>query len=262
MLPVMGDYFLGDYFMGDYLPILGLIVGAYLLAGFVKGVIGMGLPTVAMAVLAVVIAPAQAAALLIAPSLVTNAWQMLAGPHFPALIRRLAPMLAGICVGAWLCSGILAGPNVKIAAFGLGVALVVYGVFGLSRIRFTVPRRSEIWLAPVVGVATGAVIAATGVFVLPALPYLQAIGLEKDDLVQALGLHFTFSTVVLAAVLFHGGVFEMSVAWASVLVVVPALIGMFIGQWVRKRVSTEAFRVCLFVGLTLLGLQLAIRNAF
>jgi uncharacterized membrane protein YfcA len=246
--------------MGDYLPILGLVISAYLLAGFVKGVIGMGLPTVAMAVLAVVITPAQAAALLIAPSLVTNVWQMLRGPHFVALTRRLAPMLAGICVGAWLSSGVLAGPNVKIAAFGLGVALVVYGVFGLSKIHFSVPRSAEIWLAPVIGVATGAVIAATGVFVLPALPYLQAIGLEKDDLVQALGLHFTFSTVVLAAVLLHGGAIEMSVAWASVLVVVPALIGMVIGQWVRGRVSVTIFRMCLFAGLLLLGLQLAIRN--
>ncbi len=248
--------------MGDYVPIIGIVIAAYLLAGFVKGVIGMGLPAVALAVLAMVITPAQAAALLIAPSLVTNVWQMLAGPHFLALVRRLATMLIGVCAGAWLGAGILTGPNVRVAALGLGLSLVVFGLFGLSNIRFVISRRTEIWLAPIIGVATGTIMAATGIFVIPALPYLQAIGLEKDDLVQALGLHFTFATFLLAAVLYQGGAFDVSVAATSMLVVIPALIGMIIGQWVRGRVSVVVFRACLFIGLLLLGVQLTIRNLF
>lgn len=256
MLVAMGDY------MGDYSPILGIIVAAYLLAGFVKGVIGMGLPAVALAVLAVFISPAQAAAILIAPSLVTNVWQMLAGPHFLVLVRRLATMMIGLAFGAWLCAGILTGPNVKMAALGLGIALAVYGLFGLSNIRFSVARSTEIWLAPIVGMITGAIMSSTGIFVLPALPYLQAIGLEKDDLVQALGLHFTFSTFVLAVVLFQGGALEMPAIWTSLLVIVPAMIGMIGGQWVRSRVSVVVFRMCLFVGLLLLGAQLIFKNAF
>jgi uncharacterized membrane protein YfcA len=94
------------------------------------------------------------------------------------------------------------------------------------------------------------------------LPYLQAIGLEKDDLVQALGLHFTFSTVVLAVVLFKGGAFDMAVASTSLLAVAPAVIGMMAGQWLRARVSVIVFRMCLFAGLLLIGLQLLWRNVF
>ena len=248
--------------MGDYFPIIGLVVAAYLLAGFVKGVIGMGLPAVALAVLAIFITPAQAAALLIAPSLVTNVWQMLAGPHLLSLIRRLGTMMLGVCAGAWLGAGILTGPNVKMAAFGLGLALIVFGLLGLTNLRFSVSRRTEIWLGPIIGVATGTIMAATGIFVLPALPYLQAIGLEKDDLVQALGLHFTLSTAALAVVLFHGGAFDASVGWTSLMVVVPALAGMVIGQWVRGRVSVAMFRRFLFIGLLLLGVQIVLRNFF
>jgi uncharacterized membrane protein YfcA len=48
---------------------------AFLLAGFVKGVIGLGLPTVSMGLLTLVMAPAKAASLLIVPSFVTNVWQ-------------------------------------------------------------------------------------------------------------------------------------------------------------------------------------------
>jgi uncharacterized protein len=80
--------------------------------------------------------------------------------------------------------------------------------------------------------------------------------------VQALGLHFTFSTFVLALVLFRGDAFDMAVAWTSLLAVVPAVVGMMAGQWLRARVSVTVFRTCLFAGLLLIGLQLTLRNVF
>lgn len=246
--------------MEESYPLIGLVTLAYLLAGFVKGVIGMGLPTVAIGVLAVAMTPAQAAALIIAPSITTNLWQMVAGPDLAMLARRLGPMLAMLCVGAWAGSGILTGGNARHAALGLGLALIAYAAFGLSKIQFSLPRRAEIWVGPLVGFATGLILAATGVFVLPAVPYMQAIGLEKDRLVQALGLHFTVSTLVLALVLWSGGAFALSLATLSLLAIVPAVIGMLIGQRVRVRMEVATFRVWLFVGLLLLGLHLTWRN--
>ena len=247
--------------MGD-LPLIGLVVVAYVLAGFVKGVIGMGLPTVALALLASVITPAQAAAILIAPSIVTNLWQMLAGPYLLAVIIRLAPMLAGLCVGAWAGAGILTGGNSRQAALDLGLALIAYAALGLSRITFSIPRRLEIFIGPLVGFATGLIMAATGVFVIPALPYMQAIGMEKDELVQALGLHFTVSTLALAGVLWSGNVFDAQIATLSLIAIVPALIGMIAGQRIRRYLSIATFRFCLFALLLILGLQLAVRNLF
>ena len=246
--------------MGDQLFLIGLVVVAYLLAGSVKGVIGMGLPTVAIALLAAVMSPAKAAAILIAPSLFTNVWQMIAGPYFLSVARRLAPMLAGLLVGAWAGNGTLTGSNAKQAALGLGLALIAYALIGLSRIQFSIPRHAEIVVGPLVGLATGVIMAATGIFVIPALPYMQAIGLEKDELVQALGLHFTTSTVALAGVLWSGNAFDTQLAMLSLVAIGPALIGMVIGQKVRQLVSVATFRFCLFVLLLILGLQLVARN--
>ncbi len=240
--------------------LIALVVAAYLLAGFVKGVIGMGLPTVAMGLLAAVMSPAQAAAILIAPSLATNIWQMVAGPYLLGLVRRLGTMLLGLFVGAWLGNGILTGENAKPAAIGLGVVLIAYALIGLSKVKFSVPRASEIWLAPIVGVVTGIVMAATGVFVIPALPYLQAIGFDKDELVQALGLHFTVSTVALALILWDGGAFDISLGTLSLFAIAPAVIGMYAGQRMRARISAESFRVFLYVGLLALGALLVVRN--
>ncbi len=240
--------------------LIALVIIAYLLAGFVKGVIGMGLPTVALGLLAAVMTPAQAAAILIAPSLATNIWQMVAGPYLLALIRRLGTMLLGLFVGAWLGNGILTGENAKPAAIGLGVVLIAYALIGLSKVKFSVARHNEIWLAPIVGVLTGVVMAATGVFVIPALPYLQAIGFDKDELVQALGLHFTTSTVALALILWDGGAFDMSLGTLSLFAIAPAVVGMYAGQRMRARISPEAFRVFLYVGLLALGALQVGRN--
>jgi uncharacterized membrane protein YfcA len=231
----------------------------FLLAGFVKGVIGLGLPTVAMGLLSTVMAPARAASLLIVPSFVTNVWQLATGPRFGALARRTWPMMAGVVVGALAGTGFMQGGYAGQAAIALGVALMAYAVLGLTAMRFAVPPRAEWWLGPVIGAVTGLVTAATGVFVIPAVPYLGALGLTKDELIQALGRSFTVSTVALAAALAGGGSFEAGTAGTSALALAPALIGMTVGGWVRGRVSEQMFRRCFFLGLLALGAHLASR---
>ncbi len=149
---------------------IAIVTGAtFLLAGFVKGVIGLGLPTVAIGLLDLVMAPAQAASLLVLPSLVTNVWQLTAGPRFLPLLRRLWPMMGGICLGTWAGAGSLAASDGRATAV-LGIALALYAAMGLAAARLSVPARLEPWLSPVVGAATGLVTAATGVFVIPAVP--------------------------------------------------------------------------------------------
>ncbi|MGC7402533.1 sulfite exporter TauE/SafE family protein [Pandoraea pneumonica] len=247
----------------DLIPLLSLGLVTFLLAGFVKGVIGLGLPTVAVGLLGLAMPTAEAAALLIVPSLVTNVWQLLAGPRFMALAKRLWPMLAGICVGTWAGGGWLAsGGNTP--GIALGVALLAYAALGLAAVRMRIPAA---WssgrvsaLGGGIGVITGLVTAATGVFVIPAVPFLQALELDKDDLVQALGLSFTVSTVALAAGLARDGIFHGHAIGVSLLALAPALGGMFFGQWVRGRVSAPVFRRCFFVGLAMLGAELVIQH--
>lgn len=237
-----------------------LATATFLLAGVVKGVIGMGLPTVAMGLLAVAMPPAEAAALLVIPSLVTNLWQLLAGPALAVLVRRLWSMMAGVIVGTVAGAGILVGNVAGLATVGLGGALVAYALVGLVGVKIALARRREGWLAPVVGVATGLVTGATGVFVLPAVPYLQAIGLEKEELVQALGLSFTVSTVALALGLLRVDAWQVGSIWLSLLALVPALCGMWLGQGLRGRIPAATFRRVFFAGLLMLGLYLMLRG--
>ncbi|MES1162828.1 MAG: sulfite exporter TauE/SafE family protein [Rhizobacter sp.] len=233
------------------------IAAVFLLGGFVKGVVGLGLPTITMGLLSVVMLPAQAAALLVVPSLVTNLWQI-GGPGFVALMRRLFGMLAGVCAGVALGAGWLSGGGW--ASMALGLALIVYAALGLLHWRLHVRPAFELWLGPVIGVSTGLVTAATGVFVIPAVPYLQALGLEKDELVRALGLSFLVSTIALGVSLGADGALQTSALLGSAIAVAPALLGMGAGQWLRGRVRSETFKTIFFAGLLLLGIYLALRG--
>jgi uncharacterized membrane protein YfcA len=236
-----------------------IMIGAiFLMAGLVKGVIGMGLPTVAMGLLALALPPAEAAAILVVPSLVTNVWQLLSGPRFAALARRLWPMMAAVLLGTVAGAGVLAGNVAGLAKIGLGIALIVYAAVGLAGIRLSVAARHEAWLGPLTGAVTGLVTGATGVFVIPAVPYLQAIGLERDELIQALGLSFTVSTIALAIGLLRVDAWQASSIWISLLALVPALIGMQAGTWLRHRIAAATFRKVFFAGLLVLGAILVV----
>lgn len=242
------------------LSILTFVLSVFLLAGFAKGVIGLGLPTISMGLLAVVLSPVESAALLILPSLVTNVWQMMDGPHLGALLRRLWPLNVGVCLGTWAGAAFLSGLGGPYGGPALGIALMVYAVSGLAALKLAVPANAEPWMGPFAGASTGAITAATGVFVLPAVPYLQAIGLTKDELVQALGLSFTVSTLALAVTLAGSASLTMGLAWPAIAGVAVALGGMRLGQAVRARLSPRTFRLWFFAGLLALGAYLAARG--
>lgn len=243
----------------DSMPMLAATAGAYLLAGLVKGVIGLGLPTVAIGVLGLMMTPMQAAAILVVPSLVTNIWQFATGGELLALMRRLWPLLAGICLGTWIGVLLLPGGSTTEATVWLGAALAAYAVLGLFKVDFLVPERTEVWLGLIVGLATGVISVATGIFAVAA-PFVQALKLERGRMVQALGLSFTVSTITLALALAHGGEMKSTLMLPSLVALGAALIGMVLGQWVRGRISAETFRLWFFAGLLLLGAHLALRG--
>lgn len=238
---------------------LAFIALVFVLAGFVKGVIGLGLPTIGMGLLAVVMAPVQAAAILVLPSLVTNVWQMVRGPALGPLLRRLWPMLLGVSFGTWGAAGLMTGAYARHGAIALGVALMLYALSGLLAFRIRSRPGAEPWLGAAIGGVTGVITAATGVFVIPAVPYLGAIGLEKEELVQALGLSFTVSTLALSANLALGGALRLDLAGPTLLALAASGMGMAIGQALRLSLSPAAFRRWFFVGLLLLGAYLVAR---
>lgn len=237
--------------------LLILIAAVFALAGFIKGVIGLGLPAVSIGLLAVAMTPVQALTIVIAPAIATNIWQTFVGPYLLDIIRRLWPLLLGTAVAIWAGAGLMTGPYARYGPIVLGVLLVIYAIISLVKFQFTVSPANEKWVGGIVGLITGVISAATGVQVIPSMPFLQSIGMEKDELVQALGLYFMVATVAQAFNLTSAGLLNASTALPGVVAMVAAFAGMFLGQAVRDRMHPASFRRWFLIALLLLGLYLA-----
>ena len=242
-----------DNYVGMSNPSAYLVVvaAAFLVAGLVKGVTGLALPTVGVGLLSLAMPPGHAAALIVVPALITNVWQMISGPGLGRLVRRLWPMQLGICLGTWASATLMAGSETAFASAALGIALMAYAAFGLLNARVPhVPAGAEWWLGTLVGGATGFISAATGVFVIPAVPYLQALGFEREEFMQALGLSFTVATIALAWSLVGAGTLNLGTGLHSLLALVPALAGTCCASCAPRPFDAGSFQHWHFLGRT------------
>ncbi|MGE0626445.1 MAG: sulfite exporter TauE/SafE family protein [Hyphomicrobiaceae bacterium] len=240
--------------------VIAVVVAAFLLAGFVKGVCGLGLPSVSIGVLSLSIGLKPALALLLVPSFVTNVWQAISGGSLWFIIKRTWLLLLTICVGTWAGVGLLAYLDARLLSMVLGATLMAYAALGLTRFTLPHPGRRETWVSAVIGVANGVLAGMTGSYV-AAVPFLQSLGWSKDLLVQAMGIVFTVSTIALAVCMVDRRLVPAELALGSVGAVVPALAGMYLGQIVRGWLSEARFRQVFYWALMILGAFILIRAA-
>lgn len=241
------------------LPTMLAIAATFLLAGTVKGVIGMGLPPISLALLTVTLGLPQAMALMIVPSLVTNAWQATTGGNGAVVLRRIWPFLLMATATVWLGALALSRVDVALLSALLGLLLVIYGVTGIGGVRLAVAPRHERWAGPAIGAVNGVMAGMTGSFAVPGVMYLQAIGLPRDMLIQAMGMLFTVSTVALALALHGNALLSGTQAVLSTAAVVPALAGMVAGRQLRRHLSEAAFRRVFYTALLVLGAYIVFR---
>lgn len=243
--------------------LIGFLV--MLLAGLVKGLIGMGLPTVGIGLLSLVMAPPEAAAIIVVPALVTNLWQYFAGPGPMACARRFGWMMALLVAGTLVGGLALGGLSSPLAVPLIGLVLVLYAFVGLFGVPMAVPPGWEGRLSPLMGFLTGIITGLTGVSVLPSAPYLKALDLDKDRFIEVLGLTFLVATLALAITLAAPGadgapLTKGALILASVAALVPSFAGMEAGRRLRTIVSPATFTRLFFIGLGLLGAYMMARG--
>jgi uncharacterized membrane protein YfcA len=209
--------------------------------------------------MAVFVGLKEGIALVVVPTVATNIWQALAGGRFLALVHRFWSLLLAAAFGAWLGAGILAQADAMLLAAMLGVLLCFYSAVGLATPPVPPPGRAEPWLSPVIGVTGGLIAGMTGSYAVPGVLYLQALGLSRDALVQALGITFLVFTAALGTSLAHHGLMPSQIATLSLAATVPALVGMALGRSLRHRMSEAMFRPVFFIVLLGLGSWLAVR---
>ena len=239
---------------------LAIITVTFLIAGTVKGVIGLGLPTISLALLTATVGLHPAMALLLAPSFITNVWQAAVGGNGRAIIRRIWPFLLTASLTVWFGASALESTDVSYLSALLGVLVVTYSLIALAKPEIHLPLKMEGWVGPLAGTINGLLTGMTGAFVFPGILFLQALGFSKDMLVQAMGILFTCSTAALAVALGGRDLLPSDLGFVSAAAVVPALIGMIVGKRMRQNLSESLFRRILFIALLMLGIYIVVRS--
>jgi uncharacterized membrane protein YfcA len=240
----------------DVLQML-VIAGAFIVAGIAKGAIGMGMPPIAIGLMSFAVPLESAIAIMVVPTMVTNIWQAIYGGGFRPLMRRFGTMAVTAMVGILAVGYLLSDLGSPGTAGWVGVLLVLYSLIALTPYRPRVPRRAEPWANPLIGLASGAVAGSTGVAAVPFLPYMQSLDMDRHELVQALGIMFVFITGMLAVSLALHGAYHLTTSVAGIAALAPTMVGVWLGQHARRRLSAETFRRIFIFGMLGVGLQLA-----
>jgi hypothetical protein len=237
-------------------PTTALILATFLLAGLVKGVIGLGLPTVSLAILTVAIDLPTAMTLLLVPSFVTNLWQAAVGGNARLILSRIWPFLLLATLSIWIGAQALGQLQLSLLSALLGALLAAYSIASLGGLRFKISDRQAHWAGPLLGLINGILTGMTGSFVVPGVLYLQALGFDRNALIQALGMLFALSTLALAIGLQSNGLLSLEQGARSTLALLPAMAGMVLGQRIRRGISESWFRKVFFISLLTLGIYL------
>ena len=232
-----------------------IIIISFACAGLVKGVVGGGLPAVAVPIMAGVLEPATAAAITLIPVIATNIWLLLQGGLLVQVTHRYWPFLISLGSGAALGSQILASSSPDAMRIVIGVLVIALSPLPLLPQRWAIPLQMQRWLNPLAGFAMGLVGGAT-VMLAPAIVYFVALRIDKNLFVAAMGAIALFSMLPLFVGLAASRVLGSDEAILSGLAFVPAAFGMVLGIWLRERISQRGFQCLLSLALLAIGFNL------
>ena len=237
-----------------------VIMLVFFVAGTIKGVVGLGLPPIVLGLLTAIVGIHPAMAMVALPAFITNFYQAISGNNAKVLSKQhwifflSATLFVG--VGCWIALLI----NHQSMSVLLGMLLTIYAIAGLANFQFEIQQRWQGFFGAMMGSCNGVFTGLTGSSAVPGVFYLQSSGLSKEQLVQAMGILFTFSSAGLSIGLYLQDKLTITSGALSLVALIPAVSGMYIGAKVRKRLSIQVFQKVFFLSLLLLGLFIVFKN--
>ena len=232
-------------------------------AGFIKGIIGFGMPMIILGASAAISLPSLGLAVLVLPTLVTNIYQvsLFGRTELIASIKEfkffLLFCLLGLFVGAKLF--IVANLNSLVG----GIGLVVFILSFLQLIKIKGPEiKNSMCLSSIFGAITGLLGGGTGIWGPTTVLYLTSITTPKQHQILVQGLIFAFSSVFLLVAHLYTGIFNHNTGLLSAFMILPAMIGMLFGVGVQNYLNQEKFRLMTLISLCVGGVYLMFRSLY
>lgn len=239
-----------------------LAFSAFFVASFLKGLTGLGFSTLCLGFLAIFIDLKLAIPLVFLPSLSSNIMVMIESGRFIEAMKRFWPLyliaLPGLLLGIWF----LSSSNNEIPKAVLGGVMVCYGIWGLAHGIMSLSPKGEKLLMLPVGFVSGLINGATGSQIMPIMPYLLGLKMDRNLFVQTINCSFTVNTLVMMVGLGKLGLLTLPVVGISAGGIIPVGLGIYLGGRLRKKVSESIYRRMVLILLITLGINLAARPFF
>lgn len=240
-----------------------LSLGIAFCAGFVKGVVGFAQPLVLISGLTLFLPPEIALAGLIVPTLVTNTMQSLRQGAKAAWESAKAFRYFLIFGGITL---VIAAQMVRVVPeevlqFVIGAPAVAYALLQLGGVQFELARRSRI-VEAVIGAIAGLMGGFAGVWGPPTVMYLTALGTPKAEQLRVQGVIYGAGSVALVGAHAGSGVLRAETLPFSILLVIPAVFGMWAGRRQVDQIDQAVFKRVTLIVLLIAGANLIRRALF
>jgi uncharacterized protein len=229
------------------------------LAGVIKGTTGLGYSSCALPFLVAAVGLKTAIVLVVIPAMFSNVLVMFNTGHFRETLSRFWPLYTATLPGIVIGVVVLVWIDQRIATRALGILTILYAILALTRPSLALAARLERSLQIPVGVLNGFFTGLTGSQMMPLLPYMLALKLDPDRLVQANNVAVTLASAILGTALFASGLMTWPILALSVAAVVPALVGVQLGSRARRHIPVASFRNIILMLLVIMGLMLAAR---
>ena len=235
------------------------IFTVFFVSAFLKSLTGLGFSTICLGFLAAVLDIKLAILLVLLPSLSSNLLVMWQAGRFIEALKRFWPLylsaIPGLILGIWF----LGSNDNEIPKVILGVLLILYGLWGLINGLLTITKKQEKQLSLPVGFISGVANGVTGSQIMPLMPYLLSLKLDRDLFVQTINSAFTINSLIMMLGLANLGVISVPMLTLSAAGILPVAVGIYLGGKIRKRISDDSFRKMVLILFILLGLNLVSR---
>ena len=253
---ILADLFSLTYPLDTFI----LITLAFLFAGIIKGILGMGMPAILMVILTLMMPPLEAIPLILMPMLLINVFQFFRSPE-PAVTARKFSVFAFFTFTVI----ILVAFNLKRYPEGfllasIGIAMVLFAVPSLFGWRFTVGS-SPLWQA-LGGTIAGIIGGLSSVWSPPVVMYLIGRNIGKDEFVGAVGYIFMVGSIGLGIALGSIHLLTAELFLPSMVGLGVSLLGFRIGEDLRRKINTEIFRKLILIAFLLMGSRLVLVSIF
>jgi len=242
--------------------ILLVFIATYFVAGTIKGTLGIGFPTAAIALTANVVDARTAIVTAVIPMVLINAWQIYRSGNVKEVILVNWRLVISMMVMIAVFSVISVDVPIRWVTFILGVVTALFAFISLWRTPPRLPDRYDNRAQWATGIVSGFIGGLAGIWAPPIIAYLSSRRVSNIVFVQTSGVFLFIGSVILLISFVRSGMVHSGNALFSLSLLVPAFIGFSVGEYLRKKIANDTFQKLVLVCFFILGLNFVRRAVF